>query len=188
MGRSKLLLPWGTRTVLSHLLAQWRDLNVEQIAVVGAAADAALADELERLGVPPTRRIINPWPDRGMFSSIQCAARWRGWNASLTRFAIALGDQPHVRTETLRAVLECAAVRPGQVCQPSRHGRGRHPVILPAEVFRQLADATAPTLKHFLQARPEPVAFCELEDPGLDLDLDRPEDYQQALELRALKP
>ena len=29
------------------------------------------------------------------------------------------------------------------------------------------------------------VATCELEDPGLDLDIDRPEDYEKALQLRA---
>jgi hypothetical protein len=38
-------------------------------------------------------------------------------------------------------------------------------------------------LKQFLQASPRPVRLCELDDPGLDLDLDEPSDYEAALTL-----
>jgi molybdenum cofactor cytidylyltransferase len=183
MGRPKLLLPWGDTTVLGHLLAQWRKLGAAQIGVVCAAGDEASASELTRLRFPPDQRIINPAPERGMFSSIQGAARWPGWDEGLTHFAIALGDQPLVRTTTLRGLLEFAATQPDLICQPGYRGRPRHPVILPAAVFRQLAGTTAGTLRQFLLARPEPVALCEFDDPGLDLDLDRPEDYQRAVDV-----
>ena len=183
MGKPKLLLPWGETSVLGHLIEEWRALHAKQIAVVCAPVDQAIQAELDRLGFEEKNQVINPAPERGMFSSIQCAAQWPGWQAGLTHWAIVLGDQPHLQRQTLRQVLDFSAAQPGSVCQPSRHGHGRHPVLLPQAVFRQVAGSTAATLKEFLGVRPRPVALCELNDPGLDLDIDRPEDYRKALEL-----
>ncbi|SPE60815.1 conserved hypothetical protein [Verrucomicrobia bacterium] len=183
MGQPKLLLPWGETTVLGHLLSQWQRLGAQQIAVVCAADDTGLLPELDRLGFPAVGRIFNPAAERGMFSSIQCAARWPEWDASLTHWAIVLGDQPHLRPNTLEAVLKLCAVQPSSVCQPSRAGRGRHPVVLPKAVFQRLAAAVASTFKEFLESLPTPVARAEQDDPGLDLDIDRFEDYEQALRL-----
>ena len=182
MGRPKLLLPWGTTSVLGHLIAQWQTLRAKQIAVV-CAPDGPLPAELDRLGVGPQDRILNPHPEQGMFSSIQCAARWPGWNAHLTHWAIALGDQPHLRPETLRALLDFPAAHPETVCQPSRHARPRHPVLLPATAFARLQNSRDSHLKQFLQNSPQPVRLCEVDDPGLDLDLDEPSDYEAALKL-----
>jgi molybdenum cofactor cytidylyltransferase len=96
-----------------------------------------------------------------------------------------LGDQPHLQPQTLRRVLEFSAAQPAKVCQPARRGHGRHPVLLPETVFRQLAGSMAATLKEFLAARPREVNFCEVDDPGLEVDIDRPEDYDKAVELAA---
>ena len=181
MGRPKLLLPWGRTSVLGHLIRQWRRLGAEQVAVVCAAGDQATQAELDRLRFPKQDRIANPAPERGMFSSIRCAAQWPGWNGALTHWAIMLGDQPHLRHETLRRALEFTAAHTDAVCQPTQGGHRRHPVFLPRRAFLRLAGSAAADLKEFLSAMPRPVALCELEDPGLDLDIDRPEDYQQAL-------
>ena len=183
MGKPKLLLPWGVTSVLGHLIGQWKALRAGQIAAVWATGDQAVSVELDRLGFPKVNRVVNPTPERGMFSSIQCAARWSGWNAQLTHWAIVLGDQPHLRRETLRALLDFAGAQSNQVCQPSRLGRPRHPVVVPKTVFVELKDSRAATLKEFLQALPSGAALCELDDPGLDFDVDTPADYEQALRL-----
>ena len=185
MGQPKLLLPWGPTSVLGHLVGQWQALRAGQTAVVCAAGDEGIRAELDRLGFPATDRICNPAPDRGMFSSIQCAAQWAEWKAGLTHWAIVLGDQPLVRGETLRRLLEFSAARPEMICQPARGGHGRHPVVLPRAIFLALADSTAPTLKEALKASTGQVAFCPVDDPGLEVDIDRPEDYDKAVELAA---
>jgi molybdenum cofactor cytidylyltransferase len=181
MGRPKLLLPWGRTSVLGHLIGQWGALRAAQVAVVCAPGNRVIQVELDRLRFPAANRIPNPSPERGMFSSIQCAAQWPGWGPSLTHWAIALGDQPHLPRRTLRAILDFSAAHPAKVCQPARHGHGRHPVVLPKTAFRQVAASTAVTLKQFLDTTPRRIALCELDDPGLDLDIDRPEDYRRAL-------
>ena len=188
MGKPKLLLPWGKTSVLGHLIELWNALGAKRVAVVCAPDDKAIRLEMDRLGFPARDRIINPAPQRGMFSSIQCAAQWPEWDAAITRWAIVLGDQPHLEQQTLRRVLEFSAAHPASVCQPARLGHGRHPVLLPKTVFRRVATSTAATLKEFLAGSHRKVAFCELDDPGLDLDIDYPENYQNAIKRAGLAP
>ena len=179
MGRPKTLLPWGRSSILGHLLKQWQGLGADPVAVVCAAPDRAVNEELDRLGVPEALRLLNAAPERGMFSSIQCAAKWGAGIPALTHVAIVLGDQPHLREAMLRALIGFAAVNPDKVCQPARNGRPRHPVIMPREVFQRLERSSGENLKQALQT--ESVATCELDDPGLDFDIDRPEDYELLL-------
>src|SRR4051794_27970695 len=87
MGKPKLLLPWRGTSVLGHLITQWQRLELGQIAVVCGADDALVHGELDCLGFPQTQRILNPDPDRGMFSTIQCAAKWQSWHTALTHWA-----------------------------------------------------------------------------------------------------
>lgn len=181
MGRPKLLLPWAGTSVIGHLIGQWRALAAEQIAVVGAAADARLDAELNRLGFPARDRIRNSHPEQGMFSSILGAANWDGWHAGLAAWVIALGDQPHLRLATLHALLDFHRDHAEAVCQPAYGGRARHPVVLPRRAFAELRHSRAETLQGFLRHTSCPLATCPADDAGLGLDLDRPEDYEQAV-------
>jgi molybdenum cofactor cytidylyltransferase len=181
MGQPKLLLPWGESSILGHLIKQWQQLGAKQIRVVCSPNDSGINAELNRLNFPPSARVVNPNPQRGMFSSIQCAAAWQGWEAVVTHWAIVLGDQPHLSLETLRTIIDFSAGHPDKVGQPRKDGHRYHPVVLPRKVFEQLRSSTAANLKEFLVSCE--TAYCEMADAGLELDIDRPEDYQKALEV-----
>jgi molybdenum cofactor cytidylyltransferase len=180
MGRPKLLLPWRDTTVIGHLLQQWRELGAAQIGIVLRPQDAPLAAELDRLGFSRGDRIENPQPERGMFSSILCAVGWSGWKDEIATWAIVLGDQPHLRPETLRQLLEFHGANTDAVCQLEFDGHARHPVLLPRRAFKELKVSPAETLKDFLKQTSVRCLRCSVDDPGLALDLDTPEDYQRA--------
>src|SRR4051812_5746949 len=131
MGKPKLLLPWRATSILGHQLSTWRKLGAAQIGLVCVAQDEAMQGELARLRFPIEDRIVNPKPEQGMFSSIRCAAKWNGWSPNLTHWVVTLGDQPHVRFETLSAVIELSQREPRKICQPRGLGHLRHPVVLP---------------------------------------------------------
>jgi molybdenum cofactor cytidylyltransferase len=181
MGRPKLLLPWGTTSVIGHLLRQWKRLGARQMAVVCRRDDKPLAKELDRLGFPARNRIANPAPERGMFSSIVCAANWNGWDPALTAWAIVLGDQPHLRQESLRALLALQRKYPDSICQPSYDGHGRHPVLLPRPAWVELGRSRGATLKTFLRQVSAPLFEFPIDDVRLTLDLDTPQDYARLL-------
>jgi CTP:molybdopterin cytidylyltransferase MocA len=181
MRRPKLLLPWGATTIVGHLIEQWQMLGAAQIAIVHRPDDRELDVELDRLSFPPPARIENPQPERGMFSSILCAARWPGWRKEISSRAVVLGDQPHLRLETLRALLEFSMQNPDAICQPAFNGHAGHPVVLPSSVFAELKHSRAETLKVFLKLFAGRCVQCPVADAGLLLDLDRPEDYEKAV-------
>jgi len=184
MGCPKLLLPWGNTSVLGHLINCWRELKACQIAVVCASDDSKIPAELDRLGFTRQNIIENPNAERGMFSSIACAAQWQAWNSAITHWAIVLGDQPHLQLSTLQKLLNWARQYPDRVCQPTLVGQPKHPVVIPKTCFLQLAKSESSTLKQLLADYS--IAGCASEDPGLALDIDRPEDYKKALVLAGL--
>lgn len=166
--------------MLGHLLRRWKELGAAQIAVVSAADHQGMQDEMNRLEFPGANRIYNPAPERGMFSSIQCAATWPGWSRELTHWIVTLGDQPHVRQETLQRLLDFGLAHPDAICQPGRGGHRKHPLVLPKQEFEALKSSAASDLKQFLADRHAKLAGFESDDPGLDFDMDRPEDYERA--------
>ncbi len=163
----------------STLIRQWQALDAAQITVVCRPNDVPLLGELDRLGFPRENLILNPQPERGMFSSIQCAARWPGWQPGLTSWAIVLGDQPHLHSETFQKLLAFHARHSIAICQPSHEGHAGHPVLLPRSAFEQLKITEAQTLKIFLKQNDAAIVKCPVTDSGLALDLDTPEDYKR---------
>lgn len=184
MGQPKLLLPWGNRMVVEHLIDQWLSVGASQVALVVAADNSALTEVVRKGG----RAICvpNPDPDRGMFSSVRCAAEWRDWKPTLTHWTISLGDQPHLQKATLSELIEAVRTDPQAVWQPSYQARRRHPVILPGGAFHDLRQTAATDLKNFLEASSIPRKTVEVDDPGLEIDIDTPEDYARAKKLAGI--
>jgi len=180
MGAPKMLLPWCQTTVLGYVVESWRSLSAAQVAVVHAVKDAPIWIELNRLGMAPDDRIPNPDQDTGMFGSIRCAAGWGGWKTGLTHFVLVLGDQPHLPLPILRGLLHFAAGESAAICQPAHLGRPRHPIVLPRQLFQRLHEFPGTTMRDFLNVHADSVRTIEFHEAGLDLDLDRPEDYERA--------
>src|SRR5688500_17513052 len=184
MGQPKLLLPWSDKTVIDHLIQQWLAVGAAQIAVVITAHNARLTDEVQKSG--RAFCIVNPAPDRGMFSSVRCAAEWPHWHSALTHWIISLGDQPHLRETTLRKLIEAAQGEPQSIWQPAYRGRRRHPVLLAKSWFMALRETTAPDLKAFLESCSVSRESIDIDDAGLEIDIDTPEDYARARKLAGL--
>ena len=177
MGQPKMLMDWFGHTILAELVASWTKLGTQQIAVVNS--HQAIREELLRMNNAKVNSIINPQPEQGMFSSIKAAANWSGWHLTITHFVISLGDQPHLQTKTLADLLFFAARNPLSIAQPVMRGKARHPVVLPKAIFRSLAQTNSATLKEFLNEHEKMRLKLPSIDPGLELDIDTPEDYQR---------
>jgi molybdenum cofactor cytidylyltransferase len=182
MGEPKLLLPWGSTSIIGHLISVWRSVGAIQVAVVCAPPPHPVHAELDRLNFPSDSRIINPSPAIGMFSSIQSAARWTSWDPNLSHFAFALGDQPQISASLILTILKHAAENPDAICQPAVEKRPKHPVLIPRKDFLELASTTDATLRDFLTRTRSPRSFLEMADETLNIDLDSPADYRLAAE------
>jgi molybdenum cofactor cytidylyltransferase len=178
MGRPKMVLPWGDSTVLAHIISEWTALGATQVAVVCPTGQNAVSIELDHF--PEIVPIINPTPELGMFNSIQCAARWPGWNDSLTHFVIILGDQPQISRSSLQLLLAQVRANPAKICQLSYGQKPKHPVALPRAIFNPLSTSSALNLRAFLEGFPHLRHLLKTSDDSLDFDLDSPADYELA--------
>jgi molybdenum cofactor cytidylyltransferase len=184
MGQPNLLLPLAKETIVGHSVRQWATTGSASICVVVAADHTDLTNEVRKSGA---FCITNPDPDRGMFSSVRCAAEWPHWDVTLTHWIISLGDQPHLRDTTLRQLIGAVQTDPESVWQPACGGRRRHPVVLPKSSFAALRETTAADLKTFLALSPIERKSVEIDDPGLDIDIDTPGDYARAKKFAGLE-
>jgi molybdenum cofactor cytidylyltransferase len=177
MGTCKLLLPWGKKTVLAHLFDQWRRMGVAQVAPVIDASNELLKNVLVNARFSSSQWIENPFPERGMFSSLQEASRWSGWRSGLTHWVIVLGDQPQIKIFVLRLLLKTARQNPTRICQPVFNGRAGHPIIIPADQFLALAKSDDPDFRAFVRQHEDLRLRIPVDDAAVTSDLDTPSDY-----------
>jgi CTP:molybdopterin cytidylyltransferase MocA len=167
----------GEKTILTHLLNQWRSTGATQIVPVIDSSNQGLRKALTDAGFSPSDWIENPSPQLGMFSSLREASRWTGWFSTLTHWTISLGDQPHIQISTLRLLLDAARKNPTRICQPALHRRAAHPIILPANNFWELAHNDILNLRTYIRTREAFRLRVAVEDAGVSEDLNTPEDY-----------
>src|SRR5690606_6991 len=122
---------------------------------------------------PRVTVVINPQPDRGMFSSIQTGLAAVRGNVPVV---VLPGDMPFVKAGTVNA-LAAAHEREGAAVVASYAGRHGHPIIVPAAAREDLlAQPPTTTLKDALVDLAMSPVGVEVDDPGVLRDVDVPRD------------
>jgi molybdenum cofactor cytidylyltransferase len=198
MGRFKLTLPWGGRTVVGQVVATLNAAGVDEIIVVtGHRADEVVT----ALAGTTAHAVHNPDYAAGeMLSSIQAGIRVLADRRELkpppslsthsaagesrlkpaetaTAVLLCLGDQPQMQTATVRAVLAAGeAYGWGQIVAPSHGRRAGHPILLPRWLWPEILDC-AGTLRDVMAVHRDRTHFLVVDTPTILADLDTPEDY-----------
>lgn len=176
MGQPKMLLPWGDGTVLSQVIAVFRQAGIEEILVVTGGAREQVEKLAARLGV---RTVFNQAYHSGeMLSSLQCGLRALG---SQTQAAlIGLGDQPQVQAESVRRVCEAFLETKSALVVPSYRMRRGHPWLAARPLWEALLRLEPPASpRDFLNAHAAEIHYVNLEDPNILADLDTPQEYRR---------
>ena len=133
-GGVKVLARLGDRPLLQHVLDACADAGLADVVVVVGAA----ADEIEAtIAWRSERRVRNPHPDAGLASSLRLGlgALGLGIDAAL----VLLGDQPLVRPEVIRLVVEAAARTERPIVVPRyATGGGGNPTLVRRAAWSQV--------------------------------------------------
>lgn len=138
------------------------------VVVVSGEQSTVIARALAGL---PVTCVVNPDPDRGMFSSVQC-----GMVAAVEAGSCVLlpGDMPFVAPATVSRLISAAAMT-GRTVVPLLHGHPGHPVVCSQGLRDKILAAEAiARLDHLM--REEDVVLLEVTDSGVRRDVDRPAD------------
>jgi len=176
MGFPKPLLKVGNETFLERSLRGMLEVTRSVIVVTGAHRERV------RAAVPSTPRVRvvhNAHFRRGQLSSLKCAIRETALDADAA--LVHLADYPLVEASTFRALGDKFGSVGAQILIARNAGRRGHPVLFARSVFAELMAAPDDQGARFVvNADPERVVYVDVDDPGVSLDLDTPEDLRRA--------
>lgn len=177
MGRAKAFLPLpGGGTFLQRLVRTFEFTGASPVVVVrpprwphGAAPGAGSAEFA-----------INPDPERGQLSSLQCGLAAVSPEVPAVLFIPV--DVPLVTVETVSALMvRWRRTRPA-VVRPERAGRHGHPVLVSRAVADALLSADLSlSARAVLERFSAATVDVPVEDEGAFLDIDTPDDYDRVL-------
>jgi molybdenum cofactor cytidylyltransferase len=174
MGRPKLLLDWGGKSVIRRVVEQVMAQGVDEVIVVVGHEAAAIRRALSSLSV---RFVQNPRPEAGQASSIACgvSALAPGAEAAL----IVLGDQPALPPEIIPRLLQTFTQSGKSIVAPAYRGVQGNPVLFAASVFPELLSLTGDLgARSVVEKVPARIAAVPFDLP-MPADLDMPEDYER---------
>lgn len=177
-GEHKLLLPWGTQTVVGQAARTASAApGAELVIVLGCRAPEVR--EAAQAGLTrPATWAENPGWQAGMFTSVQTGLAHL--SLAVEAFFVALGDMPMVPAAAYLRLAEAYRRQPGFIYLPTFEGRRGHPVLVPR---RLVTDSPPPDtdqgLRSVLRQHPELVVEVAMPYAGVCIDLDTPDEYRR---------
>ncbi|HWB08335.1 MAG TPA: nucleotidyltransferase family protein [Pirellulales bacterium] len=178
MGTPKLLLPWQGTTIIEHVLAAWREANVDRLLIVARAGDTDLIERSRRAGAEVIQ--ADP-PPADMKASVGLGlahvARHlapRSEDVWLT----APADLPFLSPDVIRALIAAHNPAAPRVLIACHQGRRGHPVLFPWSHAAKVGELAADEGLDRLVARSKP-ALIECGERAVCDDLDTPADYER---------
>jgi len=185
MGAQKLLLPFGGRTVIEHIVDEVGASPIEGIVVVTGADAPAVSDALSGRDV---RTVNNRDPEAEMLSSVRC-----GLNeipVECEAVLIVLGDQPSIQSDWIDQLVGAFRAGSRGIVVPVYEGHRGHPMLIDARYCREILTAHDDAgLRGFLDAHEDDVLRFPIDTSAVLEDMDYPADYLRELErARELRP
>jgi len=179
MGVQKLLLPFGGKTVIAHIVDQLLASTVGEVHVV-------VGHQAERISAELSGRTVeivnNPDYKSGMLSSVRCGLR--NMPEKCRAVMIALGDQPSITTELIDQMLQSFAATEKSILVPLYKGKRGHPILFSAlyrdEIITQYGDVG---LRGLLHGHSDDIFELAVSTASVLCDMDCPEDYRRELGL-----
>ena len=178
MGAFKPLLPLGGRPMIVRAVESLAGAGVGPVLVVtghrAGLVTAALADVAVSL-------VHNPdYQNGGMLSSVQAGVR--ALPPSASGLVLMLGDQPAVKSSSIRRLVESFIRSCAPIAIPTHRGRHGHPVVLAGRCIPLVLElAPDQTLKSLMTQFKNEILEVEVDDPAVLSDVDTPADYEAAL-------
>jgi molybdenum cofactor cytidylyltransferase len=175
MGVKKQLLPIQGRPAIVRCLESLRDAQAAGIVLVVNPEAGDIVDAAKDF---PIRVAVNEMPESDMAASVKTGLACIDRNA--TGVLVCLCDHPLVRPATLEALVSAHARMPDAIIIPVYHGRKGHPTLFPRPLLEEIA--TRATLRDVIGHHHSSISFIDVDDEGVILDMDTPEDYRRILD------
>lgn len=176
MGAPKMLLPWKDSTVIQAVLSALHAAGIENIIVVLGAAEKEISDLLKQLPMNVLTASNPNYQNGEMTDSIKVGVAAAPVNARAA--LIALGDQPQIEVETIRAILLRYTQKRRSLIVPSYQMRRGHPWLVDRALWSDLFSLSPQfTMRDFMHKYSEDIDYLVVDTKTILQDLDTPEEY-----------
>jgi molybdenum cofactor cytidylyltransferase len=177
MGRPKLILPWGSTTVIGQVVATLVQAGLDEIVVVTGAMREEVEAAVGQVRWEAVRTVFNPlYTQDDMLVSLQTGMAVLG--KDVDAMLVALGDQPQIEVDVVRLLVEAYRAKDSPLIVPSFRLRRGHPWVVDRALWPALGSApSGSTMRDFLHAHQQKITYLPVEASSILRDLDTPEDY-----------
>jgi len=179
MGVQKLLLPFGGKTVIGHIVDQLLASTIGDVHVVVGHQAGRISRELSGRAISIVK---NPNYKSGMLSSVRCGLK--NLPEKCKAVMVVLGDQPSITTELIDQMLKSFAATEKNILVPLYKSKRGHPIMF-SRLYRDevMAHYANVGLRGLLHNHPEDVFELTVSTASVLWDMDFPEDYRRELGL-----
>ena len=184
MGTDKLLLPWGSTTVLAHVLEAWQTSRVDQLVVVTRPDNSRVVSIAESAGADV---VVPPQAPQQMRDSVGLGLQHIGDNYPVDDSSVWLmapADLPGISAPLIDRVLAAHQPNDAQIIVPVVDGRRAHPVLFPWRLAAAVAHLPSEQGVNALLAT-NSVRPIRWNSRAILADLDSPADYDRQNEIRS---
>lgn len=180
MGTPKALLRFQNETFLDRLIRLFSGVASPVIVVLGHQS-GQIRSGIERAS--DAIFAVNPHPERGMLSSLQCGLK--ALPAATEAVMFTPVDHPNLQPATLEKLAAQFETERAPVIVPTYDGQHGHPVciarVLADELLALPPTAMASDVIHKYVSR---TRYIAVDDPAVTIDVDDPEAYAGLLAQR----
>jgi molybdenum cofactor cytidylyltransferase len=181
MGRDKLMLPWGKKTVFEHCLGTLLRSDLEEVNVIFSERNQAVKDWMK--DYPPLFRrriklVQNRYWRRGMSTSIR-----RGLESlcpDAQGILIVLGDQPLLKRGTVNALIHAFTPGREEIVVPFYGKKRGNPVLFDRSYIRKLSKLRGDVGgRSVIDRHPDKVIRVRTRSEAVVTDIDTWEEYER---------
>jgi len=179
MGRPKMVLPFGSQTIIEKVIDNIIEAGISDILVVtGSDRDA-----VETLcSSKPVVICYNPNYEEGMHSSVVCG--FSNLSEHTRAVMVFLGDQPFIPAEVIQTVMLTWRESGKGIVIPTYRGERGHPVLFDCKLRDEILHLDPGVgLRSVTMKFPEEIMEAEVNFPQILRDIDTKNDYIDELNL-----
>ena len=177
MGKPKLLLPFGEKTMIETIIDRVIQSKAERILVVLGSNREKIE---KKIGNLPLEIAVNPDFKEGMLSSVQRGLEVLPEEAQAV--LVFLGDQPSIPSEVIDSVIDAFRKTGKGIVLPVYKGERGHPVLIDMKYRHDVKNLNPEVgLRELVYGRPGDILEVEVDDAGILRDINDIEDYTREI-------
>lgn len=177
MGKPKLLLPFGEKTMIETIVATVVSSKVEQTLVILGSGREKTEEKIRDY---PIKIVYNRDFRSGMLSSVQCG--FKSLPGETRAVLVVLGDQPKISTTVINKLIDAYKSSGKGIVLPVYKKERGHPVLIDLKYGEEVENLSPEVgLRGTVYNHQEDILEVEVRSRSILGDIDYMEDYKKEL-------